>query len=105
MTTTILLAALLAASGNPAFAPAENWRAAVLAGDGHALAQLYLKDAQGAVQGSGGALQPEDDVAFWAGMKRAGISVTDPKILEVTRMGNKAKVILRVLGTQDGAPV
>src|SRR6266849_2485058 len=56
------------------FAPLEQWRLAVLAGDATALAQLYTKSPQPRLTNAEGKpLTLKDEIAFWSGWKAKGL--------------------------------
>jgi thioredoxin 1 len=77
VTVLVVLGSALAASGqaaiakNPAppFAPVEQWKAAVLAGDAVKLRALYSNNPAARVVQPVGEAGAETDVAFWTGLK------------------------------------
>ncbi len=57
------------------FAPLEQWRLAVVAGDSSALAQMYVSSPPPQIKGADGkALPVQEEVTFWAGWKAKGLS-------------------------------
>ncbi|HEX4773330.1 MAG TPA: thioredoxin family protein [Bryobacteraceae bacterium] len=87
----------LANNGTPVFAPLESWRAAVVAGDASALARLYSSNppAQAYVAKTRVA-KLSDEWQYWAGLKTAGITSFDPKVLAINQQPNQATLVLRI---------
>ena len=79
----VVLASLLAVSGQAAapksqaaaFAPVEQWKAAVLAGDAATLRALYSSNPPARVVQPAGESGAETDVAFWIGLKARRMKV------------------------------
>ena len=89
------------------FPPLEAWRAAVIAGDAGALAKLYSTDPPAIIVVGKTVNKLNEEIKFWAGMKDSGLTVFDPKILEVTPAPGKAtRLLLRVIlaGAISGKP-
>jgi thioredoxin 1 len=84
-------------SGAPVFAPLESWRAAVLAGNASALAKLYSSNppAQAFVAKTRVA-SLSDEWQYWAGLKSAGVTSFDPKVLSINQQSGQATLVLRV---------
>src|ERR1035438_10263047 len=71
------------AAGPPAgFAPLEQWRAAVLAGDAVALKSLYSADPVPKVQANGIVTSADADVSFWLGLKARSMGLEIVAVLE-----------------------
>ncbi|HLY17586.1 MAG TPA: thioredoxin family protein [Bryobacteraceae bacterium] len=107
---TLLLAAALCAcaslaSGAGSFAPFEEWKAAVAAGDQASLARLYSSNppAKVVVGRDNGALA--DEQQFWAGLKSAGVTDVNAKLLDVDTNSGKKRVLLRVHAMKNGQSV
>jgi thioredoxin 1 len=68
-----------------AFAPLENWKAAVLAGDSASLSSMYIA-AQGifAKTPQGTSDDPREEPAFWSQFHPMGLTAVDAKVLERT---------------------
>jgi len=84
-TASVVLVSVLAASGQKApvktqqaaaaFAPLEQWRAAVLAGDAAKLRALYSTNPEARVILPSGETNAQADIAFWTGLKARGIKL------------------------------
>ena len=74
------------------FAPFQDWKAAVMAGDQAALTRLYAGNL-------------EDACRYWAGMKSSGVTGFNPKVLTVSGREGKTALVLRVEALKDGQPV
>lgn len=91
-----------------AFEPLEKWRAAVLAGDKAALAQMYaVVPPATAKTPEGESRDPGEEPSFWSALRSSGLASFEPKILEMDspRPGVE-QLILRVeltLGSKPGA--
>ena len=64
------------------FAPLEQWRAAVLAGDAVALKSLYSADPVPKVQANGIVTSADADVSFWLGLKARSMGLEIVAVLE-----------------------
>jgi thioredoxin 1 len=62
-------------AASAAFAPLEQWRAAVLAGDAAKLRALYSTNPEARVILSSGETNAQADIAFWTGLKARGIKL------------------------------
>lgn len=84
-------------TGAPVFAPLESWKAAVLAGDASALAKLYSSSppAQAFVAKTR-VLNLSDEWHYWAGLKPAGVTSFDPKVLAINQQSGQATLVLRI---------
>lgn len=78
------------------FAPLEAWKAAVVNGDQLALAKLYGTKS-GPFQVGREPIALKDEWAFWAGLKRSGLTGINPRVLEEvgTDRGN-TRLVLRI---------
>jgi thioredoxin 1 len=84
-TASVVLVSLLAASGQKApvktqraaamFAPLEQWKAVVLAGDAAKLRALYSTNPEARVILESGESNAQADIAFWTGLKARGIKL------------------------------
>jgi len=88
VTVPVLLAAQLSftqtsAAGPVAdFAPLEQWRAAVLAGDAAALKSLYSADPAPKVQANGVVTSADADVNFWLGLKARSMELETVAVID-----------------------
>lgn len=88
-----LLVLPLAALAQTPFAPFDAWKTAVGAGDVAALSRLYSMGAQGA-----------DEIAYWSQLKRGGMTVFTPRILEMNKLASgDTRLVLRISTTVNGA--
>lgn len=79
------------------FAPLEQWRNAVTAGDRSALVELYTTRPPAKVLvGKGNVESLNDELQFWAGLKSAGVTKFNPKVLSLETVENQARLVLRV---------
>lgn len=74
------LAQASAADSSTGFAPLDQWRSAVIAGDAAALKVFYSTDPPAEIQANGVAGNADADVNFWLGLKARGMK------LEIVRM-------------------
>jgi len=89
---------LLTGISSPAqapFAPLQAWRMAVLTGDQAALAKLYSPTPQTLKVGKDD-IALKDELDFWAGMKRRGLTEFNPRVLELTTAQNATQILLRI---------
>ena len=83
------------ASGS--FAPLEEWRRAVMTGDGAALARLYRTDPPAVAQV--GRAKPgtlDEELRFWASLRSSGVTELNPKVLEIAVDRGQTRVLLRI---------
>jgi ketosteroid isomerase-like protein len=97
---TLLLASLLNA-GQPAdagsFAPLTGWKTAVAAGDKAALSRLYSTNPPAVLQVVKDKTRVlADELQFWVGLKSAGITDVNPKVLQVSESAGRTRLLLRV---------
>jgi hypothetical protein len=64
------------------FAPLEQWKAAVLAGDAAALKQFYSADPAAQVMANGVKTDTDADVSFWLGLKARSITLETVAVLD-----------------------
>jgi thioredoxin 1 len=107
--TLALGISLAAAPQSPSagsFAPLEQWRRAVLAGDSTALAQLYTQSPEARITNtSGKQLSLQDEIAFWSGWKAKGLTGAKLEIAQEQNPQPDAHVVvLRVVLTLGKAP-
>ncbi|HYA18142.1 MAG TPA: thioredoxin family protein [Bryobacteraceae bacterium] len=89
----LLAAAPLAAASFP---PLEVWKAAVMAGDATALAKLYSTNPEAFAQFTNTRVALKDEWAFWASMKRNGLTEFNPRVLEVSNVNGNTRLVLRI---------
>lgn len=95
-----------AGDSSPAsFAPLEQWRTAIVAGDKAALAQLYTTRPQAQVSLDKGRIESlDDELRFWANLKSFGVTKFTPKVLSLETFRNQAKLILRIQAVKANQP-
>jgi thioredoxin 1 len=101
MLAAILVAGICAPAQAP-FAPLDAWKAAVVNGDQAALAKLYSAQhsAQpGHFQVGHAPIALKDEWAFWAGMKRNGLTGFNPRVLEISTEKGTTRLLLRISAT------
>jgi hypothetical protein len=89
------------------FAPFEEWKTAVLAGDKAALAPLYTTRPPAKIQ-VGKAVNVEtleEELRFWAGLPSSGITNVHLKVLSLEAARNQTKLFLRVQAVKVSQPV
>jgi len=64
------------------FAPLEQWKAAVLAGDAGALRALYITEPTPKVQANGVVTSADADVKFWVGLKARSMALETVAVLD-----------------------
>jgi len=72
----LVFSALCSGQQSPAFPPIEQWKAAVLKGDGAALKSLYSSTPPTRISTTSGHIDTDADVAFWIGLKAKTMNVT-----------------------------
>ncbi len=95
----LLLGGVLHAA--PAFAPLAQWKSAVIAGDKEALRSLYTAQPAPMIQAGQRTLTLDEELAFWSGLKAAGVHDLDPKLLEVSTRDGATTLVLRVLAVRS----
>jgi thioredoxin 1 len=100
--TWIAIAILLpqiAARAEKTFAPLEEWETAVTNGDQAALAKLYSVKPEAVTQVQKKPIALKDELAFWAALKKGGLTEFNPRLLELTTANGHTKLILRISAT------
>ena len=89
------------------FAPFEEWRTAVLAGDKAVLASLYSTRPPTKIQvGKAANVENlEDELQFWTGLPSSGIMNVRLKVLSLETARNQTKLLLRVQAVKASQPV
>jgi thiol-disulfide isomerase/thioredoxin len=88
------------------FAPLEQWKAAVMAGDKATLAQFYATRPPAKILvGKGNVESLNNELQFWAGLTSAGVTKFNPKVLSIETVGNQAKLVLRVQAVHANQPI
>jgi hypothetical protein len=67
---------------SPSFAPLEQWKGAILAGDASALKAIYSTDPAAQVMANGVVLSADADVNFWLGLKAKSITLEMVAVLD-----------------------
>lgn len=103
---TLFLVASFASERVASFAPFEEWKTAVIAGDKAALARLYSTDPPAVAQvGRTNVANLDEEWRFWAGLKSSGVTEFHPKVLDIAVLPGKTKVLLRIEAVKaDGSP-
>jgi len=96
---TILLVPICSAAEKP-FTPLEEWKSAVMSGDQAAIEKLYSPEAVAQVGKDRIALK--DEWAFWAGLKKTGMTTFNPRLLEVIKVKGNTELLLRISVTSSG---
>jgi thioredoxin 1 len=91
----------VAVAFGPGFAPLEAWKAAVISGDSETIAKFYSTNPPVKVTvASEPTIDTNEEPVFWAGLKSAGMTEFNPKILEIVTTKNGVKeLVMRVEGT------
>jgi thioredoxin 1 len=95
---TILIVQLCSAADKP---PLEAWRSAVMNGDQASLQKLYSADAM--TQAGKERIALKDEWAFWASLKKTGMTKFNPRLLEVIQVKGNTELLLRVSITSSGS--
>jgi thioredoxin 1 len=103
----LFLVASLASERTASFAPFEDWKTAVIAGDKAALARLYSTDPPAMAQvGRTKVGNLDEEWRFWAGLRSSGVTEFHPKVLDIAVFQGKTKVLLRIEAVKaDGLQV
>jgi thioredoxin 1 len=100
LASALILTACLARSVHAAgsFAPFEEWKAAVIAGDRTALSRLYSTDPPAVARrvGETKGTSLDDEWRYWAGLKSSGLTDLNPKVLDVAVVKGATRVLLRI---------
>src|ERR1700723_3268732 len=96
---TILLLPICSAAEKP-FAPLEEWKSAVMSGDQASIEKFYSPEAVTQVGKDRIALK--DEWAFWAGLKKTGMTTFNPRLLEVIKVKGNTELLLRISVTSSG---
>ena len=94
----IILVTGISALAQSPFAPLEDWKAAVVNGDQSALAKLYSAN-PAHLQVGKTSIALKDEWAFWAGLKRSGLTGFNPRVLEVVAENGNTRLVLRISAT------
>jgi len=96
----------LPAAGSGSFAPFEEWKKAVTAGDQAALAHLYSTSHLAVVQlGKAKPGNLDEELRFWAGLGSSGVTEFNPKLLQISVRQGQTTLLLRMEAVQAaGSP-
>jgi len=94
--TAVVLWQLSAASQTASFAPFDEWSKAVTAGDRAALAHLYSANPPAVPQIGNKIEHLDDELRFWAGLRSAGVTEFNPKVLQITGVPGQTRLLLRI---------
>jgi ketosteroid isomerase-like protein len=98
-----ILLAQIAAPAQRAFAPLEQWRSAVMSGDRASLAKLYSVAPEAVTQVQKDRIALKDELAFWEGLKKRGLTEFNPRLLELSTVNGHTKLVLRISATSGGS--
>jgi len=98
----ILIAAICAQAQTP-FAPLEAWKSAVFTGDATSLDRLYSP--QAVTQSGTVRIAPQDERAYWAGLKGRGITEFKPRLMEIMTLKGSGNmhIVLRLSVTSGSS--
>ncbi len=101
------LASSVYAADPGSFAPFQAWKAAVVAGDVTAIARSYSTHPPAVAQVGKNKLDNLDEEwRFWGGLKSAGATGFNPKVLQVVETQGQKRLLLRVeVNKPDGPQV
>jgi ketosteroid isomerase-like protein len=91
----ILFSQVFAGAQEPV-APWEAWTSAVTNGDRASLAKLYSVSPQAVPKAGKTRISVNDELAFWADLKRNGLKEINPQVLEVTTANGHTSLVLRI---------
>jgi thioredoxin 1 len=98
MRLTLIAAALLIANlsavAQAGFPSLEAWKSAVINGDQAALSRLYSPRA--ITEAAKTRLVLQDELAFWASLRAKGMTEFNPRLLEVSKANDRARLVLRI---------
>jgi thioredoxin 1 len=100
-TLAIILLAQISVASEASFAPLDKWKSAVLNGDQAALEKLYSADA--VIQAGNDHIALKDEWAFWAGLKKTGMTAFNPRLLELAGAKGTTHARLRISITSGGS--
>ena len=98
------------AAGGPApgagsFAPLQEWKRAVEAGDKEALARLYSTNPPAVAQAGQTKVDREAELEYWAGLKSSGVAGFNPKVLQIGEAQGQTRLLLRVEAMKSEGPL
>lgn len=93
----ICLATGLYGERAPEFAPFDSWRRAVISGDEKTLEQMYSHRPPARImRGKTEIADLADEGRFWTGLKAAGLTSINPKLLSINVSNGKAQLVIRI---------
>ncbi len=97
---------LLGGLANASFAPFEEWKAAVRSGGQFALSRLYRANPPAVTMvGRDTTVALADELRFWAGLKEAGLTRINPKVLQITSSPGRTRLLLRIEAMKGDQPL
>ena len=96
LVAAVVLWQLSAASKTASFAPFDEWKKAVTAGDAAALARLYSTSPPAVAQEGTTTLHLDAELRFWAGLRSSGVTECNPKVLEIAAVPGQTRLLLRI---------
>src|SRR5689334_21237162 len=96
-TRALCLTASLYDEHEPDFPPFDTWRRAIISGDEKALEDLYSRRPPARiVRGQTETSNLSEEGRFWTGLKAAGLTAVNPKLLSIKVADRKAQLVIRV---------
>ncbi len=85
------------------FAPLDEWKSAVINGDSSSLAKLYSANPPAVAQAGKDPIALTGEWAFWAGLKKGGLTSFNPRVLEVNTAHGNTVLVLRISIVSGGS--
>jgi thioredoxin 1 len=101
----VWLPSLAQTSAQKPFEPLETWKSAVVNGDRAAIEKLYRRMPEAITKTGKDRIALQDELAFWAGLKKAGMSEFHPRLLEITSVNGTTQLVLRISATSGSSHV
>jgi len=96
-TVALCLAVSLYGERAPDFPPFDAWRRAIISGDEKALEDSYSRRPPARIlRGQNQISDLTEEGRFWTGLKAAGLTAINPKLLSLEMANGKAQVVIRV---------
>lgn len=99
----ILASAVVGYAQTP-FQPLQSWKSAVQSGDESALRNLYGSRIE-ILRAGRDTVDLDHEIAFWASLKRRGLTDFNPRVLETLSLNGNTELLLRISAKLSGMPV
>lgn len=99
----ILASAVVGYAQTP-FQPLQSWKSAVQSGDESALRNLYGSRIE-ILRAGRDTVDLDHEIAFWASLKRRGLTDFNPRVLETLSLNGNTELLLRISAKLGGMPV